>query len=81
MPGITPPEEARRHLEHVAYLNSALAQFKLRHAYEFMTPLFPFDALLSVQYYEPASRQGEIEADKFGKCRTYTSQMAPRSER
>ena len=28
-----------------------------------MTPLFPFDALLSVQYYEPASQRGEIEAD------------------
>ena len=62
-PGITPPEEARRHLERAAYLNFAPAQYKLGHAYEFATPPFPFDALLSVQYYSLASQQGEIEAD------------------
>ena len=62
-PGITPPEEARRHLEHAAYLNFAPAQYKLGHAYEFATPPFPFDALLIVQYHSLASQQGEIEAD------------------
>ncbi|KAI0665457.1 hypothetical protein C8Q78DRAFT_1064822 [Trametes maxima] len=62
-PGVTPPEEARRHLERAAYLNFAPAQYKLGHAYEFATPPFPFDALLSVQYYSLASQQGEIEAD------------------
>ncbi|KAI0349606.1 HCP-like protein [Trametes cingulata] len=62
-PGATPAEEARRHLERAAYLNFAPAQYKLGHAYEFATPPFPFDALLSVQYYSLASQQGEIEAD------------------
>ena len=62
-PGVTAPEEARRHLERAAYLNFAPAQYKLGHAYEFATPPFPFDALLSVQYYSLASQQGEIEAD------------------
>ncbi|KAI0630914.1 hypothetical protein C8Q77DRAFT_1159633 [Trametes polyzona] len=62
-PGVTPQEEARRHLERAAYLNFAPAQYKLGHAYEFATPPFPFDALLSVQYYSLASQQGEIEAD------------------
>ena len=63
MPGIMPLEEARRHLEHVAYLNFVPAQYNLGHVYEFATPPFPFDALLSVQYYSLASQQGEIEAD------------------
>ncbi|KAI0716270.1 hypothetical protein C8Q76DRAFT_692038 [Earliella scabrosa] len=62
-PGVTPQEEARRHLERAAYLNFAPAQYKLGHAYEFATPPFPFDALLSVQYYSLASQQGETEAD------------------
>ena len=61
--GVTPPEEARRHLERAAYLNFAPAQYKLGHAYEFAAPPFPFDALLSVQYYSLASQQGETEAD------------------
>lgn len=55
--------EARKHLERAAYLNFAPAQYKLGHSYEFATPPFPFDALLSVQYYSLASQQGEIEAD------------------
>ncbi|KAI0739282.1 hypothetical protein C8Q80DRAFT_1112956 [Daedaleopsis nitida] len=62
-PGSTPQEEARRHLERAAYLNFAPAQYKLGHAYEFASPPFPFDALLSVQYYSLASQQGETEAD------------------
>ena len=55
--------EARKHLERAAYLNFAPAQYKLGHAYEFAQPPFPFDPLLSVQYYSLASQQGEIEAD------------------
>lgn len=55
--------EARKHLERAAYLNSSPAQFKLGHAYEFAQPPFPFDPLLSVQYYSLASQQGDIEAD------------------
>lgn len=62
-PGATPESEARKHLERAAYLNFAPAQYKLGHAYEFATPPYPFDALLSVQYYSLASQQGESEAD------------------
>lgn len=61
--GSTLQAEARKHLERAAYLNFAPAQYKLGHAYEFATPPFPFDALLSVQYYSLASQQGETEAD------------------
>ncbi|KAI0066915.1 HCP-like protein [Artomyces pyxidatus] len=57
------PSEARRHLERAAYLHFAPAQYKLGHAYEFAAAPFPFDALLSVQYYSLASQQGESEAD------------------
>ncbi|KAH9050285.1 HCP-like protein [Lactarius hengduanensis] len=62
-PGSSRDNEARRHLERAAFLNFAPAQYKLGHAYEFAQPPFPFDALLSVQYYSLASQQGEIEAD------------------
>ena len=62
-PGVSPQLEARKHLERAAYLNFSPAQYKLGHAYEFAEPPFPFDALLSVQYYSQASQQGEIEAD------------------
>ncbi len=55
--------EARKHLERAAYLNFAPAQYKLGHAYEFALAPFPYDALLSVQYYSLASQQGEVEAD------------------
>ncbi|KZT00733.1 uncharacterized protein LAESUDRAFT_731966 [Laetiporus sulphureus 93-53] len=61
--GSSPQLEARKHLERAAYLNFAPAQYKLGHAYEFAMPPFPFDALLSVQYYSLASQQGEDEAD------------------
>lgn len=61
--GSTAELEARKHLERAAFLNFAPAQYKLGHSYEFATPPFPFDALLSVQYYSLASQQGEIEAD------------------
>lgn len=63
LPGSSPEAEARKHLERAAYLNFPPAQYKLGHSYEFATPPFPFDALLSVQYYSLASQQGEIEAD------------------
>ena len=62
-PGGAREQEARRHLERAAYLNFAPAQYKLGHAYEFAQPPFPFDPLLSVQYYSLASQQGDIEAD------------------
>ena len=62
-PGSSVQAEARKHLERAAYLNFSPAQYKLGHSYEFATPPFPFDALLSVQYYSLASQQGEIEAD------------------
>ena len=62
-PGSSPELEARRHLERAAYLHFAPAQYKLGHAYEFAEPPFPFDPLLSVQYYSLASQQGEAEAD------------------
>lgn len=55
--------EVRKHLERAAFLGFAPAQYKLGHAYEFAQPPFPFDPLLSVQYYSLASQQGEVEAD------------------
>lgn len=61
--GATAAGEARRHLERAAYLHFAPAQYKLGHAYEFAQAPFPFDPLLSVQYYSLASQQGEVEAD------------------
>ncbi|KIY48771.1 HCP-like protein [Fistulina hepatica ATCC 64428] len=62
-PNVDVLEEGRRHLERAAFLHFAPAQYKLGHAYEFATPPFPFDPLLSVQYYSLASQQGEVEAD------------------
>ncbi|KAG6854750.1 hypothetical protein C0991_001177 [Blastosporella zonata] len=61
--GSTQVLEVRKHLERAAYLSFAPAQYKLGHAYEFAQPPFPFDPLLSVQYYSLASQQGEVEAD------------------
>jgi TPR repeat protein len=55
--------EARKHIERAAYLGFSPAQYKMGHAYEFATSPFPFDPLLSVQYYSLASQQGEDEAD------------------
>ena len=62
-PHSSAPQEARLHLERAAFLHFAPAQYKLGHAYEFALAPFPFDALLSVQYYSLASQQGEVEAD------------------
>ena len=62
-PSSSPTLEARKHLERAAFLHFPAAQYKLGHAYEFAEPPFPFDPLLSVQYYSLASEQGEAEAD------------------
>ncbi|TFK46747.1 HCP-like protein [Heliocybe sulcata] len=62
-PGASLAAEARKHLERAAFLNFAPAQYKLGHAYEYAQPPFPYDPLLSVQYYSLASQQGEAEAD------------------
>ncbi|KAG1716818.1 hypothetical protein ID866_340 [Astraeus odoratus] len=62
-PHSTVQQEARLYLERAAYLHFAPAQYKLGHAYEFAISPFPFDPLLSVQYYSLASQQGEVEAD------------------
>ncbi|KAF5388630.1 hypothetical protein D9757_004874 [Collybiopsis confluens] len=56
-------QTARTHLEKSAYLHFAPAQYKLGHAYEFATPPWDFDALMSVEWYSRASQQGETEAD------------------
>ncbi|KIK60278.1 hypothetical protein GYMLUDRAFT_43568 [Collybiopsis luxurians FD-317 M1] len=56
-------QEARTHLEKSAHLHFAPAQYKLGHAYEFATPPWEFDALMSVEWYSRASQQGETEAD------------------
>ncbi|KAF8627542.1 hypothetical protein AX15_004377 [Amanita polypyramis BW_CC] len=61
--GSTSQVESRKHLERAAYLHFSPAQYKLGHAYEFAEPPYPFDPLLSVQYYSLASQQGEVEAD------------------
>jgi TPR repeat protein len=61
--GITLQTEARKHIERAAYLGFSPAQYKMGHAYEFATTPFPFDPLLSVQYYSLASQQNEEEAD------------------
>ena len=58
-----PLHDARKYLERAAFLHFAPAQYKLGHAYEYAQPPFPFDPLLSVQYYSLASQQGEPEAD------------------
>ncbi|KAF8809152.1 HCP-like protein [Phlegmacium glaucopus] len=62
-PSSSPTLEARKHLERAAFLHFPAAQYKLGHAYEFAEPPFPFDPLLSVQYYSLASEKGEAEAD------------------
>jgi TPR repeat protein len=61
--GSTLVQEARKYLERAAFLNFAPAQYKLGCSYEFAQPPFPFDPLLSLQYYSFASQQGVAEAD------------------
>ncbi|KAJ7027958.1 HCP-like protein [Mycena alexandri] len=64
-PGQTRELYARAMLERAAALHFAPAQYKLGHAFEFAVPAsaFPFDPLLSVQWYSLASQAGEAEAD------------------
>jgi TPR repeat protein len=62
-PATSSMTEARRHIDRAAFLGFAPAQYKLGHCYEYATPPFPFDPLLSVQYYSLASQHGEVEAD------------------
>lgn len=54
---------AREYIERAAYLNLAAAQAKCGWCYEHAQLSFPFDPLLSVQYYSVASQGGEPEAD------------------
>ena len=54
---------ARGFLERAAYLNLAPAQYKCGWCYEHAKISFPFDPLLSVQYYSAASQGGEVGAD------------------
>lgn len=54
---------AREYLERAAYLNLAAAQTKCGWCYEHAQHSFPFDPLMSVQYYSAASQGGEPEAD------------------
>ncbi|KAI5118431.1 hypothetical protein M0805_009709 [Coniferiporia weirii] len=61
--GLTPAREARAQLQRAAFLHFVPAQQRLGHAYEFAEASFPFNPLMSVQYYSLASRQGEPEAD------------------
>jgi TPR repeat protein len=49
--------EAGQWMKKAAYLNHAPAQYKCGHGYEYASLGFPFDPLLSVQYYSLASQQ------------------------
>ncbi|TFY67033.1 hypothetical protein EVJ58_g1891 [Rhodofomes roseus] len=64
-PGSSPALEARRHLERAAYLAHAPAQTRLGEAFELADEDggFPFDAVLSVQYYSLAAAQGDADAE------------------
>lgn len=61
-PSSTAAIEARIHLERAAYFHFSPAQYKIGHSYEFADPPFPFDPVMSVQYYSLACEQGEPEA-------------------
>ncbi|KOS16046.1 hcp-like protein [Malassezia pachydermatis] len=54
---------AKRYLERAAYLNLAAAQSKCGWCYEHAQLSFPFDPLMSVQYYSAASQGGDPESD------------------
>lgn len=54
---------ARDYLKRAAYLNLAAAQSKCGWCFEHAQLGFPFDPLMSVQYYSAASQGGEPEAD------------------
>ncbi|KAL5526204.1 hypothetical protein ACEPAG_7543 [Sanghuangporus baumii] len=55
--------EARLHLERAAFLHFAPAQQHIGRAYEFAEPPFPFDPVLSKEYYTLASAGGDAQAD------------------
>lgn len=55
--------KARHYLQRAAYLNLTLAQYKCGWCFEHAQLSFPFDPLLSVQYYSAASQGGEPDAD------------------
>ncbi|WFD36080.1 hypothetical protein MCUN1_002951 [Malassezia cuniculi] len=54
---------AKRYLERAAYFNLPAAQYKCGECYEHAQLSFPFDPLLSVQYYSAASQGGDSDAD------------------
>jgi TPR repeat protein len=65
-PGAPPPTlmtESRKYLERSAYLGFTPALYKLGQSYEHAIPPFPYDPLMSVQYYSLASQQGDPLAD------------------
>jgi TPR repeat protein len=65
-PALPPPtlmSESRKYLERSAYLNFGPALYKLGQSYEHALPPFPYDPLMSVQYYSLASQQGDALAD------------------
>ncbi|KAL5527015.1 hypothetical protein ACEPAF_8744 [Sanghuangporus sanghuang] len=55
--------EARLYLEKAAFLHFAPAQQHIGRAYEFAEPPFPFDPVLSKEYYTLASAGGDAQAD------------------
>ncbi|PVF94812.1 HCP-like protein [Serendipita vermifera] len=65
-PGAPPPtlmSESRKYLERSAYLGFTPALYKLGQSYEHAIAPFPYDPLMSVQYYSLASQQGDPLAD------------------
>lgn len=54
---------AKRYIERAAYFNMPVAQYKCGLCYEHALLTFPFDPLLSVQYYSAASQGGDADAD------------------
>ncbi|KAG8780450.1 hypothetical protein FRC15_009550 [Serendipita sp. 397] len=65
-PNTPPPSlmsESRKYLERSAYLGFGPALYKLGQSYEHAIPPFPYDPLMSVQYYSLASQQGDALAD------------------
>ena len=65
-PNAPPPSlmsESRKYLERSAYLCFGPALYKLGQSYEHALPPFPYDPLMSVQYYSLASQQGDPLAD------------------
>ncbi|KAF5335868.1 hypothetical protein D9757_015163 [Collybiopsis confluens] len=50
------------------FTQAKIDQYKLGHAYEFATPPWDFDALMSVEWYSRASQQGETEPTWRSSC-------------